>query len=149
MQRSIVAGVLLVAGGAGGCARPRELSAPAPAGALECAYREAQSLGYRKLAGEPQESYYRISQHRDPTPAREAGTPERPRAPDLVDQAVRPEVRTQGLDNEMILRERDGRLVIQVVTIDRGDRGQAPAQSAEAHARMFLAACSAPAGGAR
>ena len=48
MRRWIAPVVVLVAAG---CRGPEQYSAPAPAGAVTCALREAEAMGYRRLEG--------------------------------------------------------------------------------------------------
>lgn len=57
-----------------GCAGHERYSAPAPASALDCAVREAEQIGYRRLAT-GSERGVRMGKYIPPTPAREAADP--------------------------------------------------------------------------
>lgn len=115
------------------CGRTREYVGPAPAGALDCALREAREMGYSRKEGANAENYVRVSQQVEvPQELRPEGRDPLP-GPD----AVRPVHRDPAMPNELILREGGGQLRIQVVSrLDRGGGGEA-----EGHAQRILAAC--------
>lgn len=133
----ILAVVLLLS--IAGCGRPREYTALAPAGALECALREARELGYRPAEGEREAGYVRVTQRVDPLlpPRVQEGAP-RP-GPEVVPKPPR-EV---PMYNELMLREDGERLRIRVVEPVEG-MDRTSGNSAESHAEIILAACSAP-----
>lgn len=124
----------------GGCARPRVYSAPAPAGALDCALREALDLGYQRMTGEPQEGYIRVAQRIEPSQLarrREAD-------PLPGSDRVLPDASDAPVENQLAFQERRGQLRIQVVSVTRAGEAVAPQHDAEAHAQIILATCSAP-----
>ncbi|HET7322399.1 MAG TPA: hypothetical protein VFI96_07905, partial [Longimicrobiaceae bacterium] len=65
---------------AAGCAGPPEYSAPAPANALDCAVREAEHLGYTRMAGGEKEGFVRVEIRMPPAPAEDARTAPPPHA---------------------------------------------------------------------
>ena len=50
------------------CTQPPQYVAPAPAGAVECALREAIDLGYRRMEGAADDPVVRVSQRPDDPP---------------------------------------------------------------------------------
>ncbi len=139
MSRAVAAGLALLLAA---CGTPREYAAPAPAGALDCALREVEELGYERMSGEPGEAYVRVSQRVDPPPG--IRLEERPPPPGPDD--VRPVVETAAIYNQLMLREDDGMLRIEV--LHNAESGPAPEREveigadADAHAQIILAACS-------
>lgn len=121
------------------CSRPAEYVGPAPAGAVECALREAIDLGYRRMEGGGDEAVVRVSQRPDPAPG--AGGVDRDPAPGTLRRAGE-EVRAE--ENQLIFREDRGRLHIQVVSYAEGSPTRTPMPSADAHARRIFATCTAP-----
>ena len=57
-----------------GCAGQQHLSAPAPASALECAVREAEEMGYRRLSSNRRMGV-RLGKYTPGSPAREVADP--------------------------------------------------------------------------
>jgi hypothetical protein len=122
----------------GACRGPEEYSAPAPAGALDCALREAREMGYSRMTGEPEEDYVRVSQRTDlPLEIRPEG-----RDPLPGPEAVRPAHNEEPMFNELMLREDGGRLRIQIVGRLEGGEVIEAGRDAESHAQRILAACS-------
>lgn len=124
---------------AAGCARPREYAAPAPEGALQCALREAEELGYVRMSGEPGEDFVRVSQRVDPPPSLDLA--ERPPLPGL--DATRPVAQDEPIHNELLLREADGMLRIEVLHAREGDESpDRDGSEADGHAQIILTTCS-------
>lgn len=121
------------------CNRPPQYVAPAPAGAVDCALREALDLGYRRMEGGGDERVVRVSQRPDPRPGEGAVDPDpSPGTGDRLEEDDRPD------ENQLIFREEGGRLHIQVVSLAEGSPTTTPMPAADAHARRILATCAAP-----
>ena len=134
MSRVAAVGLVLLLAA---CGRTREYVAPAPAGALDCALREAREMGYSRMEGANAENFVRVSQRVElPQEHRPEGRDPLP-GPD----AVRPVHRDQPMYNELILREERGQLRIQVVGQVRGTAPVPADRDAEGHAQRILAAC--------
>ena len=130
MDRIVAVGLALLLAA---CGRTREFAGPAPAGALDCALREAQGMGYSRKEGANASDYVRVSQQVElPQEMRPEGRDPLP-GPD----AVRPVTSEREMPNELIVREVRGQLRIQVVGRLDGDGGT----EAESHAQRILAAC--------
>lgn len=134
MSRGLVVCVVLLLGA---CRGPREYAAPAPAGALDCALREARDLGYTRMEGAGADDYARVSQRVElPAEIR----PER-RDPLPGVDAVRPRPTDEPMYSELILREDGGRLRIQVVPLTRGAETVEAGRTADGDAQRILSAC--------
>lgn len=133
MWRATAASLVLLLAACGG---PREYSAPAPAGALQCALEEAEELGYERMSGEPDEAYVRVGQRVDPPLAVRPTQPPPPAGPD----GARPAAGDAPDSNQLLLREEGGMLRIEVLHAD-GHAGIG--SDADGHAQMILAACTA------
>jgi hypothetical protein len=121
------------------CNQPAQYTAPAPAGAVECALREALDLGYRRMEGGADDPVVRVSQRPDDPPGTGGASAE---PPPVTGQ--RPEEEPRPEENQLIFREEGGRLHIQVVSLAEGSPTQTPMPAADAHARRILATCSTP-----
>jgi hypothetical protein len=117
------------------CNRPPEYVGPAPAGAMDCALREALDLGYRRMEGGSDERLVRVSQRPDPVPGQGAVEPPLRPGQRLEQDQERPE------ENQLIFREEGGRLHIQVVSQAEENPTTVAMPAADAHARRILAAC--------
>ena len=123
----------------GACGGPPGYSAPAPAGALDCALREALDLGYRRMEGGAGEGMARVSQRPDPRPGEGAVQPDpSPGTGQRLEEESRPE------ENHLLFREEGGRLHVQVLGVAEGSPVAREAPAADAHARLILATCSTP-----
>ena len=121
------------------CTQPPQYVAPAPAGAVECALREAIDLGYRRMEGAADDPVVRVSQRPDDPPgAGGASLDPPPGTGRRLEEEARPE------ENQLIFREEGGRLHIQVVSLAEGSPTRTPMPAADAHARRILATCSTP-----
>jgi hypothetical protein len=122
-----------------GCGRTGELSAPAPAGALQCAVEAAEQMGYERITGGAARGAIRVSQRLEPAPA-QAADPQ-----DLLGlDEIRPVVRNPQVENQLVLREAGGRLRIEVLGVNREGREIRGGADADDHARIILVQCSAP-----
>lgn len=129
----------LVAAALAGCASPLlQFSAPASAGSLHCAVREAEEMGYQRLEGAAEEGVVRLGRHIPPPPAREPTDP----AVRLSDrQGPRP---VEGpFETQIRVSERRGQLRVAVLTAPDSDAAQRDPGGPAGDARMILAACSA------
>jgi hypothetical protein len=120
------------------CNRPPAYVGPAPAGALDCALREAIDLGYRRMEGRPGDSFARVSQRPDPAAEGAAEVNPRPGAGTRLDQEARP------MENQLIFREEGGRLRVEVVSLAAGRAEDSTVPTADAHARRIFATCTTP-----
>ena len=115
MRRWLLGALTLAA-----CAGPQRFSAPAPDGALECALREAQHLGYQQVEGKVEDGMV------------------------LVGRRIATDYSQIPWDGQLRLRQGDGRLRIEVIS-DRNLNGQPPGTATTADdGRQILALCSAP-----
>lgn len=127
--------------GLAGCRGPEQYSAPAPAGALACAVREAERIGYRRLEGGEERGAVRIGRYIAPPPAREPTDP----AVRLSDRQG-PRV-AEPFESQLRVSERDGMLRIAILT-ERRTGGEAPDPGGPAgDARQILVRCMTPAAG--
>lgn len=133
------AAVLLLLPLAAGCHRPPQYVGPAPAGALDCALREALDLGYRRMEGGADDDYVRVSQRPEPVPGEGAVDADPPPGTGRrLDGEERP------AENQLIFREAGGRLHIQVVSLAEGRPVATDIPTADAHARRIFATCTTP-----
>jgi hypothetical protein len=122
-----------------GCRGPEQYSAPAPAGAVACAVREAEQMGYRRLEGGEERGSVRIGRYIAPPPGREP-----------TDPAVRLSDR-QGprladpFESQLRVSERDGILRIAVLTEARSGGGTPDPGGPAGDARQILVRCMTPA----
>lgn len=132
---SLAAALLL----AGACTqRPREYAGPAPAGAMECAEREASTLGYSKMEGSREERVLRMSQRMEPSPVERRGPGDALPGP----PQVAPTPPDRPTENQLRIREARGRLTVQVVSVVESDlQPGSGAPSADDHARIIVARC--------
>ena len=128
--------VLLLLAVAAACNRPAEYVGPAPAGAMSCALSEALDLGYRRMEGNADERFVRVSQRPDAPPAEGAISANPPPA---TGRPVGAEERPS--ENQLTFREEGGRLRIQVMSFADGQPTASPMPTADAHARRILATC--------
>lgn len=137
MTRAIGSSVLLLFATA--CRGPAQYVAPAPAGAIDCALREAEDLGYRRMEGGGDQSILRVSQRPDPPPGEGGVDPDpAPGTGQRLEDESRPG------ENQLVFREEGGRLHIQVVSQAEGGPTTTAMPTADAHARRILAACTTP-----
>lgn len=137
MKRWIAPIVVL---GIAGCRGPEQYSAPAPAGAVECALREAEQMGYRRLEGGEDRGAVRIGRYIAPPPAREPTDP----AVRLSDRQG-PRLSDGPFESQLRVSERDGNLRIAILSEARS-QGAAPDPGGPAgDARQILARCMTPA----
>lgn len=114
MRRWLLGGALTLAA----CAGPQRFSAPAPDGALDCALREAQHLGYQAVEGSVKDGMVLVGR---PITTGDARIP---------------------WDGQLRLRQGDGLLRIEVIS-ERSLSGQ-PSATAADDGRQILALCSSP-----
>lgn len=131
--------VLLIVPLLAACSRPPSYAAPAPAGAVECALREAIDLGYRRMEGGADEGFARVSQRPDPPPGEGTASVDPPPG-----TGRRLEEEDRPAENQLIFREQGGRLHIEVVSFAEGRVVETPMPTADAHARRILATCTTP-----
>ena len=129
--------LLLACAALAACRGPREYSAPAPAGALDCALREAQDIGYQRMEGGRDRGLIRVSQRVEdpPTIRREQPDPLSGR------EDVRPIIENRPFENQLLFREDGGRLRIQIVGLTRDGAQIDAGADADSHAQRILAAC--------
>ena len=129
----------MIALAAVGCWGPEQYSAPAPAGAAECALREAAEMGYPRLEGREDRGAVRIGRHIAPSPGRE------PTDPGRVIDREEARLREGQFESQLRISERDGVLRIAILSEPR-DRGDAPDPGGPAgDARLLLVRCTTPA----
>jgi hypothetical protein len=131
--------VIPLALGLGACAGPQRYSGPAPANAVDCAVREAQKLGYQKMAGEEEEGVVRVGIHIPPRPVTEVREMDSRRS----DQpsATGPEVADTPMDAQLRFRYAGGRLSIEVISDSQQKAPPEFRQSVIDHAQQILALC--------
>lgn len=122
----------LVALALAGCGQLNEVSAPAPASALDCAVREAQDRGYTRIGGDDDSAFIRMAQRLRPVdadaPPPDPAADSRP----LYD----PEV-----ERQLLIRHDDGALHIQTIEPrEAGTRADTPGFASD-HAQEILALC--------
>lgn len=123
----------------GACGRSGELSAPAPAGALQCALDEAEQMGYERITGRAARGAIRLSQRLEEEPAEQADPQ------DLLGlDEIRPVLQNRPVENQLLVREADGRLWIDVLGVNSEGREIRGGADAEDHARMLLVQCTPP-----
>ncbi|HET8656656.1 MAG TPA: hypothetical protein VFL93_14135 [Longimicrobiaceae bacterium] len=133
---------LLVPVALAACARPKEFVAPAPAGAVSCAVREAEHLGYTRIAGEPGDAFVRMGIRIPPPPAQGPAAPPPLDGPSSVaPPPARGKKEIPPLQDQLLFREQDGKLHVQVVSVSSSGQSIAPSQDAVDHAQMVLARC--------
>lgn len=136
MRRSLAPLLTLLAAACGGLPR---FSAPAPAGSLACAVREAEELGYQKMGGEVEEGVVRLAKRTLPPPARQEPQPTRPVGPVVAQQVEDPPV-----DATIRISERRGRLDIAIVAEREPDPATDRAGDASDDAQRILLQCASP-----
>jgi hypothetical protein len=134
---------LLVPVALAACARPKEFVAPAPAGAVDCAVREAEHLGYTRIAGEPGDPFVRMGILIPPPPAQGPAAPPPMDGPSSVVAPAREKKEIPPLQDQLLFREQDGKLHVQVVSVSSSGQSVAPPRDAIDHAQMVLARCTA------
>ena len=120
------------------CRGPEQYSAPAPVGALACAVREAEQMGYRRLEGGEERGSVRIGRYIAPPPGREP-----------TDPAVRLSDRqgprlAEPFESQLRVSERDGQLRIAILTEQRTPRGTSDPGGPAGDARQILVRCMTP-----
>ena len=134
MRRWLLGALTLAA-----CAGPQRFSAPAPDGALACALREAQHLGYQQVEGKVEDGMVLVGRRIAPRP--EIAIRDRPGEEGKVATTDYSQI---PWDGQLRLRQGDGRLRIEVIS-DRNLNGQPPGTGTTADdGRQILALCSAP-----
>lgn len=134
MPRTVAVCLLLLLAA---CRGPREYAAPAPAGALDCALRQARDMGYNRMEGANAPDYVRVSQRVDLANDALPQTGDPRTGPDVV----RPRASDEPRYNELIMREDGGRLRIQIVPPPPGARTEEVGRTADGDAQRILAAC--------
>jgi hypothetical protein len=135
MRRWLLGGALTLAA----CAGPQRFSAPAPDGALDCAFREAQHLGYQAVEGSVEDGMVLVGRRIAPRP--EIAVRDRPGEEGKV---VTTDYSQIPWDGQLRLRQGDGRLRIEVIS-ERNLNGQPPGTVTTADdGRQLLALCSSP-----
>ena len=135
-MRSWVAAVVVLAAG---CRGPEQYSAPAPAGSVACAVREAEQMGYRRLEGREDRGAVRIGRYIAPPPAREPADPEV-----RLSDRQGPRIRQGPFESQLRVSERDGLLRIAILS-DYRSPGDAPDPGGPAgDARQLLVKCMTP-----
>jgi hypothetical protein len=135
MRRWLLGGALTLAA----CAGPQRFSAPAPDGALECALREAQHLGYQTVEGRVQDGMVLVGRGIAPRP-----TSTTRNQPGQEGKVVTTDYSRIPWDGQLRLRQGDGLLRIEVIS-ERDLSGQPPGTATTADdGRQLLALCSTP-----
>jgi hypothetical protein len=132
--------VIPLALGLGACAGPQRYSGPAPANAVDCAVREAQKLGYQKMAGEAEEGEVRVGIHIPPRPVTEVREMDSHRSSDQP-SATGPEVADTPMDAQLGFRYAGGRLSIEVISDTQEKAPPGFRQTVLDHAQQILALC--------
>jgi hypothetical protein len=121
------------------CAGPQRFSAPAPDGALDCALRQAQQLGYQAVEGSVEDGMVLVGRRVAPRP--ETAADERPGQEGKI---VTTNYSQIPWDGQLRLRQGGGQLRIEVIS-DRNLSGQPPGTATTADdGRQLLALCSSP-----
>jgi hypothetical protein len=135
--------VIPLALGLGACAGPQRFSGPAPANAVDCAVREAQRLGYQKMAGETEEGAVRVGLHIPKAPVTETRRMDPNKASDQPSETG-PEVADTPMDAQLRFLYAGGRLTIQVISGTEKTAPPGMQQTVTSHAQQILALCTSP-----
>lgn len=134
---------IAVAAAAGCASNPVAFSAPAPAGALECALRQAAQLGYQPTAGGVSSGYINFS-----APIGNTGG--------AIAKETATRVMTLGMKgsnrpirNEMTVTSGAGILRVQPFTLYENEKRGDVSATARADSEGILAACATPTSGSR
>lgn len=124
-----------------GCRGPRQFSAPAPPGALDCALREAEEVGYRRLDGRREAGVVRLGRHIPPPPGREPTDPEL-----RLSDVTGPRLPQGQFESQIRISVRRGQLRIAVLSEPEPDAAtrRAGAGDATGDAQQILVECSTP-----
>jgi hypothetical protein len=132
--------VISLALGLSACAGPQRFSGPAPANAIDCAVREAQKLGYQRMAGETEEGAVRVGLHIPPRPVVETREMDSRKSSDQP-SASGPEVADTPMDAQLRFRYAGGRLSIEVISDSNEKTPPGMEQTVTGHAQQILALC--------
>jgi hypothetical protein len=119
-----------------GCRGPEQYSAPAPAGSVACAVREAEQMGYRRLEGGEERGSVRVGRYIAPPPAREPTDP----AVRLSDRQG-PRLSDGPFESQLRISERDGSLRIAILSEARSPGGAPDPGGPAGDARQILVRC--------
>lgn len=119
-----------------GCGRTRQFDAPTSPGAFECALREAEEIGYRRLEGSREAGVVRLGRYIPPPPAREPTDPEV-----RVSDVTNPRLDPGRFESQIRISERRGQLRIAVIAQPDPDAATAAAGGVEGDAQQILAQC--------
>ena len=125
---------------AAGCRGPEQYAAPAPAGAAECAVREAEQMGYRRLEGNEARGAVRLGRYIAPPPGREPTDPEV-----RLSDRQGPRLSEGPFESQLRVWERDGMLRIAILSRPRSEGGAPDPGGPAGDARQLLVRCSPPA----
>ena len=120
-----------------GCGRETILSAPAPAGALQCTIDHGRAAGYEVSDGSVARGFVRLSQRLPPPPVDAA--PAQPR-PDLAD-VVLDRRADQSVEDQILAVYTDGQLELTVSGFDEAGAGVTPGRTVTDDARTILILC--------
>ena len=121
------------------CAGPQRFSAPAPAGALDCALRQAQHLGYQTVEGRVEDGMVLVGRRIAPRPELSVGN-----QPGQEGKIATTDYSRIPWDGQLRLRQGDGQLRIEVIS-ERNLNGQPSGTATTADdGRQLLALCSSP-----
>ena len=125
-----------------GCRGPRQFSGPAPAGALDCALRQAEEIGYRRLDGRAEAGVVRLGRHIPPPPGREPTDPEI-----RLSDVTGPRLAQGEFESQIRVSVRRGQLRVAVLSEPEPDAATRAAGAGDAtgDAQQILAECVAPA----
>jgi hypothetical protein len=127
---------LLLAALLGGCHAVQHYSAPAPAGAVDCAARAAEELGYVRISP-ADEPAVRLRQPIDtPLEGQQRLDPVTGRPVDVIR-----DVQHIPRENELRIRETRGMLRIEILSEGQGRRLREEGSNATAHAQIILSRC--------
>lgn len=122
--------------GLAACRGPQTFSAPAPAGAVECAVREAEENGYRRITGQAETGVVRMGRFIPDRPGRE------PIGPDVrVGDRTDPRLREGDFEAQLRISHRRGRLRVAVIPDPDGATRGPGADDPVGDAQEILAEC--------
>ena len=124
------------------CGRTVQFAAPITPGAFQCALREAEEMGYRRLEGSRETGAVRLGRYIAPPPAQEPTDPEV-----RVGDVTNPRLDRGQFESQIRVSERRGELRITVLSRPEGDDASAAAGGVEGDAQQILAECAAPPAG--
>ena len=135
MTRTWLRVALLIA--LSGCGREPGLSAPAPAGALQCVIDHGRAAGYEVSDGSVARGFVRLSRRLPPPPV--GAAPDQPR-PDLADVVLDRPV-DEPVENQILALHAEGRLELTFAGFDEDGATISATGTVADDARTLLSLC--------